>query len=116
MQEYLGKKYSDQYDLPVAIARPYNAYGPRDDYDPKSSHVIAALVLKAFLADDGIFNVWGDGQQTRSFLYADDFARGLIEIAARYPKAEPLNIGANEENIHKGRCRIGFTRGHETYR
>ncbi|MBN8536959.1 MAG: NAD-dependent epimerase/dehydratase family protein [Deltaproteobacteria bacterium] len=97
MEEYLGQKYAEEYGLSVAIGRPYNAYGPRDNFDPKSSHVIPALILKAVNAKDGFFDVWGDGTHSRSFLYVEDFARGLLEVAAMYPKADALNIGADEE-------------------
>lgn len=97
MEEYLGQKYAEEYGLSVSIGRPYNAYGPRDNFDPKSSHVIPALILKAVEAKNGEFSVWGDGTHSRSFLYVEDFARGLIEVAARYPKADPLNIGADED-------------------
>ncbi len=101
MEEYLGKKYSEEYDLSVAIARPYNAYGPRDNFKKEMSHVIPSLIKKAFESENGILNVWGDGSHSRSFLYVDDFARGLIEVAARYPYADPINIGANEETTIK---------------
>ncbi len=96
MLEFLGKQYSEEFGLSVAIARPYNAYGPRDEFDPNRSHVIPALIRKAFEADSA-FDVWGDGATSRSFVYVDDFARGLIEVAARYPEADALNIGAEEE-------------------
>jgi len=52
---------------------------------------------KAFETSSDHFEVWGDGSHSRSFLYADDFARGLIEVAARYPAADPVNLGANDE-------------------
>ncbi len=97
MQEYLGAQYAREFGLSVAIARPYNAYGPRDNFDPASSHVIPALIRKAFESRDGFLDVWGDGSHSRSFLYVDDFARGLLEVAARYPRADALNLGANEE-------------------
>ena len=97
MQEYLGAQYAREFGLSVAIARPYNAYGPRDNFDPASSHVIPALIRKAFESTDGFLDVWGDGSHSRSFLYVDDFARGLLEVAARYPMADPLNLGAEEE-------------------
>ena len=97
MQEYLGIQYAVEFGLSVAIARPYNSYGPRDNFDPRSSHVIPALIRKAFESTDGFLNVWGDGSHSRSFLYVDDFARGLLEVAARYPMADPLNLGAEEE-------------------
>lgn len=97
MEEYLGKKYAEEYGMSISIARPYNAYGPRDNFLPQSSHVIPALILKAFKSKDGLLPVWGDGTHSRSFLYVDDFARGCLEVAARFPKAEALNIGAEEE-------------------
>ena len=97
MEEMLGQAAAVEHGLEVAIARPYNAYGPRDNFNPASSHVLPALILKAFDSEDGILPVWGDGTPTRSFLYADDFARGLIEIAARYAEADPLNLGTDDE-------------------
>lgn len=97
MEEYLGAAYAEEHGLSVAIARPYNAYGPRDDFDPETSHVLPALILKALQSDDGTLPVWGDGTATRSFLYVDDFARGLLEIAARYPAADALNVGGEDE-------------------
>src|SRR5262249_18715251 len=56
-----------------------------------------ALIRKSFKTTDGFLNIWGDGSHSRSFLYADDFARGLLEITARYPAADPVNLGAPEE-------------------
>lgn len=97
MEEVLGQQYAQEFGLSVAIARPYNAYGPRDDFEPATSHVIPALIRKALLTEDGVLPVWGDGSHSRSFLYVDDFARGLLEVAARYPEADPVNIGADEE-------------------
>lgn len=100
MEEFVGRAAAHEYGLSVAIARPYNCYGPRDDFDPETSHVIPALVLKAVEAvasGERSFTVWGDGTHSRGFLYVDDFARGLIEVAARYPEADPVNIGASGE-------------------
>lgn len=97
MEEFLAQKYAEEFGMSVAIARPYNAYGPRDNFDPASSHVIPALILKAAKADGETFPVWGDGSHSRSFLYVDDFARGVLEVAARYAKADAVNIGADEE-------------------
>jgi GDP-L-fucose synthase len=97
MQEFLGQAAAKEFGLSVAIARPYNAYGPRDDFDPATSHVISALIRKAAETTDGVLRVWGDGSHSRGFLYVDDFARGLIEVAARYPQADALNLGASEE-------------------
>jgi len=97
MEEFLAQKYAEEFGMSVSIARPYNAYGPRDNFDPSSSHVIPALIRKAFEADGETFGVWGDGSHSRSFLYVDDFARGVLEVAARYPAADAVNIGADEE-------------------
>jgi GDP-L-fucose synthase len=96
MAEYLGRAYHDEFGMEVAIARPYNAYGPRDHFQPDRSHVIAALVKRVCDGENPV-KVWGDGRVTRSFLYVDDFARGLLEVAEKYPKADPLNIGADDE-------------------
>ena len=97
MMEFLGRQYHEGFGLSVAIARPYNAYGPRDEFDPSRSHVIPALICKAFLSESDEFEVWGDGSASRSFVYVDDFARGLIETAARYAEADAINIGTEEE-------------------
>ena len=97
MEEYLGAQYAKEFGLSVAIARPYNAYGPRDNFANETSHVIPALIRKALECTGDEFGVWGDGSHSRSFLHADDFARGLVEVAARYPVADPVNIGADEE-------------------
>lgn len=96
MSEFLGKAYHDEYGMTVAIARPYNAYGPRDNFDPSMSHVIPGIIHRLYQGENP-FHVWGDGEQSRSFLYVKDFARGLIEVIEKYPEADPLNLGANEE-------------------
>lgn len=96
MQEYAGRAFAEEYGMSVAVARPYNAYGPRDHFDPARSHVIAALVKRVCDGENPV-KVWGDGRTTRSFLYVEDFARGVLEVAAKYPKADPLNIGADDE-------------------
>ena len=82
--------------MEVAIARPYNAYGPRDHFDPKKAHVIASLIRRVVAGEDPVL-VWGDGKATRAFLYVEDFARGLMEVAERYPKADPVNVGSSDE-------------------
>lgn len=97
MEEYLGAQYAREFGLSVAIARPYNAYGPRDNFDPATSHVIPALIRKAFQSTDSLLSVWGDGSHSRSFLYVEDFSRGLLEVAARYPHADAVNLGTDEE-------------------
>lgn len=96
MSEYAGAAYAAEFGMSVAIARPYNAYGPRDHFDPKKSHVIAALIKRVCDGEDPVL-VWGDGSPSRAFLYVDDFARGLLEVAEKYPKADPINLGTDEE-------------------
>ncbi len=97
MEEYVGAAYAAEYGMSVAVARPYNAYGPRDDFDPKSSHVIPALALKALDPRTDELVVWGSGKQSRSFLYVTDFADGLIRICERATDAAPTNVGADSE-------------------
>ena len=96
MGEYLGRAYADEYAMSIAIVRPYNAYGPRDHYDLEKSHVIAALVRRVCEGESPL-KVWGDGKPTRAFLYVEDFARGILDAAEKYPKADPVNIGSAEE-------------------
>jgi len=96
MQEKLSMYYAEQYGMKIAIARPYNAYGPRDDFNPETSHVIPALI-KRVMDGENPFIVWGSGNPTRAFLYAEDFAEGILEVCEKYPVAEPVNIGVNEE-------------------
>lgn len=96
MQEYLGMKYVEEFGMDVRIARPFNGYGPRDDFDLSTSHVIPALVRKVFSADTEL-EVWGDGTATRSFLYVDDFARGLLAVAEKGPVGQAVNIGSDDE-------------------
>ncbi len=97
MEEYLATAYADQYGMSVAVARPYNAYGPRDDFSVATSHVIPALIRRALDEPGDELVVWGSGRQSRSFLYATDFADGLIRITERATDSEPTNLGADEE-------------------
>ena len=96
MAEKLGMYYAQQYGMKVGIVRPYNAYGPRDHFDPESSHVIPALIKRVFDRENPLA-VWGSGKQTRAFLYVEDFVEGLISAIERYPVADPVNLGTNEE-------------------
>ena len=96
MAEYQAKAYRDEFGLRVAIARPYNAYGPRDHFSSPDCHVIAALVRRIVGGEDPV-RVWGDGTQTRAFLYVEDFVRGLLEVTERYAECDPVNLGSDEE-------------------
>jgi GDP-L-fucose synthase len=101
MEEFVSTAYAQEFGMKIAIARPYNGYGPGDNFEPSRSHVIPSLIRKAFETQDGTFQVWGSGEHSRSFLYLDDFARGLLEVAARYPEADPVNLGSREETTIK---------------
>jgi len=81
----------------VAVVRPYNAYGPRDKFDPKHSHVVAALINKVYHSVDGTIQVWGSGNQTRTLLYVKDAVRGMMLAAEKYPEADPINLGNDRE-------------------
>lgn len=100
MEEFLADAYHNEYGMKIALARPYNAYGPRDNFDPESSHVIPALIKRVVDGENPLV-VWGDGSQSRSFLYVTDFARGLMEVCEKYPESDVLNIGADEETTIK---------------
>jgi GDP-L-fucose synthase len=96
MGEYAGRAYAEEFGMKIAIVRPYNAYGPRDHFEADRSHVIAALVRRVCMGESPL-KVWGDGTSTRAFLYVDDFARGLLDVAEKYPNADPVNIGSPSE-------------------
>lgn len=92
--------YRQQYGMNAIYLLPVNLYGPRDNFDPNSSHVIPALIRKCIEArEHGAEEivVWGDGSPTREFLYAPDAARGLCLAAQRYDGSEPINLGSGHE-------------------
>jgi len=95
-----SQAYRDQYGFNSIFLLPVNLYGPRDNFDPDSSHVIPALIKKcidAKEAGDKEIVVWGDGSPTREFLYVEDAADGILLAAEKYNSAEPVNIGAGFE-------------------
>jgi nucleoside-diphosphate-sugar epimerase len=88
--------YADEYGLDVRIVRFHNVYGPAGTYDGGREKAPAALCRKVALADDGgTVEIWGDGNQTRSFCYIDDCVEGIIRIL-RSGYSEPLNLGSDE--------------------
>lgn len=95
-----SQAYRAQYNFNSIYLLPVNLYGPRDNFDPKSSHVIPALIRKCVEAN---FNnskeitVWGDGSATREFLYVDDAATAIVMAAERYDGSQPVNLGMNSE-------------------
>ncbi|MDP9311246.1 MAG: GDP-L-fucose synthase [Chloroflexota bacterium] len=94
------QSYRQQYGFNGIYLLPVNLYGPRDNFDPASSHVIPALIKKCVDAvESGAahIDVWGTGSASREFLYAGDAARAIVQAAERYNGAEPVNIGAHRE-------------------
>jgi len=92
--------YRQQYGFNSIFLLPVNLYGPGDNFDPKSSHVIPALIKKVYDAkknnEDKIV-VWGDGSASREFFYVEDAAEAIILAAEKYNKSEPVNLGAGFE-------------------
>jgi GDP-L-fucose synthase len=92
--------YREQYGMNAVFLLPVNLYGPRDNFDLQSSHVIPALIRKceeARLRKAPEIICWGDGTPTREFLYVEDCAEGLVAAAERYDKADPVNLGSGRE-------------------
>ena len=92
--------YHRQYGLPSAVVVPVNLYGPRDNFDPASSHVIPALIRKcesARVQGENKIVCWGTGKASREFLYVDDAARGIVQAAERMEEPIPINLGTGKE-------------------
>ena len=95
-----SQAYRQEYGMNAVFLLPVNLYGPRDNFDPASSHVIPALIKKCVDAKvSGVRElvVWGDGSPTREFLYAEDAAEGIVLAAERYDGDEPVNLGSGDE-------------------
>jgi GDP-L-fucose synthase len=95
-----GQAYRQQYGFNAIHLIPVNLYGPRDNFDPASSHVIPALIKKCVDARDGgadHIEVWGTGAASREFLYVDDAAEGIVLGAELYDGADPVNLGVGRE-------------------
>ena len=95
-----AQAYRQQYGFNSIFLLPVNLYGPRDNFDPNSSHVIPALIRKFVEATEMGTNevvVWGDGSATREFLYVEDAAEAITLATERYHDADPVNLGAGFE-------------------
>lgn len=95
-----AQAYRQQYNYNTVFLLPVNLYGPRDNFNPASSHVIPALIRKCVDAVENNLKeivVWGDGSPTREFLYVEDAAEAILLCAERYNKSEPVNLGASLE-------------------
>ena len=95
-----GQAYRQQYGMNIVYAIPVNLYGPKDNFDKGTSHVIPALIRKFVDAKNNnqkeVIN-WGTGRATREFLYVDDCAEGLISCLQNYDSEDPVNIGSGQE-------------------
>ncbi len=92
--------YREQYGLNAIFLLPVNLYGPRDNFDLTSSHVIPAMIRKCVEAvqqNRGEIVLWGDGSPTREFLYVEDAVTGILAASERYDKPEPVNLGSGME-------------------
>lgn len=95
-----SQAYRAQYGMSSIVLFPVNMYGPRDNFDLQTSHVIPAMIRKFTVAkDEGRSEVtlWGDGSPTREFIYAADAAEGMIFAAEHYDSSDPVNLGSGEE-------------------
>ena len=100
MQLVQAQAYRQQYGFNAIFLLPVNLYGPRDNFDLESSHVIPALIRKFLEAQEaGVdqVEVWGDGSPTREFLYVEEAAEGILLATEKYNGAEPVNLGSGYE-------------------
>ncbi len=96
----MAQSYRQQFGFNVIYLIPVNLYGPRDNFDLESSHVIPALIRKFIEAKDKGAEqvvVWGTGDASREFLYAEDAAEGILEATEKYDKIDPVNLGTGKE-------------------
>jgi len=96
--------YRQEFGFPGVYLLPVNLYGPRDNFDLLSSHVIPAMLRKfveAKARGDATVTLWGDGSPTREFLYVEDAAEGIVAAAERYEGADPVNLGSGQETSMK---------------
>jgi GDP-L-fucose synthase len=111
-----SQAYRQEYGLNAIFLMPVNLYGPGDNFNPESSHVIPALIKKfveAKAAKESVVTIWGTGTATREFLYVEDAARAIVLATDLYDKPEPVNIGAGFEIrifdlVNKIRDLVGF--------
>jgi len=95
-----SRAYRKQYDFNSIYLMPVNLYGPRDDFDLETSHVIPAIIRKCVEAreqGEGSITAWGTGEPTREFLYVKDAADGILTATERYNQSNPVNLGSGTE-------------------
>ena len=91
-----AQAYREQYGLDAVYLLPANLYGPRDNFDLETSHVVPALIRKMLAGTDRVV-LWGDGSPTREFLYVEDAADAFVLASDRYSGPEPVNVGTGVE-------------------
>jgi GDP-L-fucose synthase len=95
-----AQAYRQQYGFDAIFLLPVNLYGPGDNFNLQTSHVIPALIRKAVEAKESgakALSLWGDGSPTREFLYVEDAADGIVAAAEQYDGSEPVNLGSGHE-------------------
>ncbi|MGC9968329.1 MAG: GDP-L-fucose synthase [Minisyncoccia bacterium] len=95
-----AQAYRQEYDFDAIYLLPVNLYGPGDNFDPKSSHVIPALIKKVYeakRANTPFIEAWGTGSASREFLYVEDAAEGIVLATEKYDKPDPVNLGSGRE-------------------
>jgi GDP-L-fucose synthase len=93
--EIQARVYAEHHGMKIAIVRPANPYGPHDDFHPTRAHVVPSLIVRAFQKQKP-FVVWGSGNIERSFIHADDVARGMLLALEKHAVCDPLNIASPE--------------------
>ena len=99
-----SQAYREQYGFNSIFLLPANLYGPRDNFDLETSHVIPALIRKCVEARDNnaeFIEAWGSGQVSREFLYVEDCAEAILRATAVYNDSEPVNLGSGNEVVIK---------------
>ena len=95
-----SQAYRKQHNFNSITLLPTNLYGPHDNFDPKTSHVLPALIRRCVdmkESNSPTFEVWGSGSATRDFLYVEDAAEGIVLAAEKYNKSDPINLGSGQE-------------------
>jgi len=112
-----AQAYRAQYGFNIIYLLPVNLYGPRDNFDPESSHVIPALIKKmvdAKIEGEDKVVVWGTGKASREFLYVEDAAEGILLASEKYDKPDPVNLGVGREiTIRELVCLVARLTGYD---
>jgi len=96
MGELQAQYYKEEYGMKIAIVRPFNVFGPRDNFDPETSHVIPGLIRKA-IERQKPFKIWGTGEPSRDFVFVTDTVRGMILALEKYTIADPVNLASGKD-------------------